>query len=181
MDQRIIVAGFGGQGVMLLGQILSYTATALDLHTVWIPSYGPETRGGTANCSVIVSESPIHSPLVEHPDILLALNEPSLRKFEPMVTAGGMVIVNSSLVKDYDFRSDVTVIEIPANEMALGLDNLKTVNMIMLGAFMPHAKLLDEKAIQKTLEKTFSGAKAALLPLNQQALAMGYDHAQAHS
>ncbi len=179
MDQRIIVAGFGGQGVMLLGQILSYTATALDLHTVWIPSYGPETRGGTANCSVIISEAPIHSPLVEHPDILLALNEPSLRKFEPQVTSSGIIIVNSSLVKDYTFRSDVTVLEIPANEMALGLDNLKTVNMIMLGAFMTKAKLLDEEAIHKTIEKTFSGAKAALLPLNQQALAMGYEHAQA--
>ncbi len=181
MDQRIIVAGFGGQGVMLLGQVLSYTATALDLHTVWIPSYGPETRGGTANCSVIISDTPIHSPLVEYPNILLALNEPSLRKFENKVTPGGVIITNSSLIKDHVFRDDVTVIEIPANDMALGLENLKTVNMIMLGAFMTQSTFLSEEAIHKTLEKTFSGAKAALLPLNQQALAMGYEHARSHA
>lgn len=175
IEEKVIVAGFGGQGVMLMGQILSYTATEEGLNTVWIPSYGPETRGGTANCSVIISSEMINSPVVPVPNTIIAMNKPSLEKFEPKLTPGGTALVNSDLIKDYTFRDDIIVYSVPCNAMALSLGNLKVANMIMLGAYLESTHLFEVQAIEKTFNKLFVGDKAKLITLNKNALSAGIE------
>ncbi|MFH5881144.1 MAG: 2-oxoacid:acceptor oxidoreductase family protein [Candidatus Izemoplasmataceae bacterium] len=172
-EEQVIIAGFGGQGVMLIGQMLSYAATNEDLNTVWIPSYGPETRGGTANCSVTISKPAINSPIVTKPDSVLALNLPSLNKFQSKIKKGGLLIVNSSLVKNQPYREDIKVIEVDANTLALQLGNLKVANMIMLGAYIGQTNVFKKEAIFKVLDKIFAGAKESLIEINQQALELG--------
>ncbi len=175
VNEKLIVAGFGGQGVMLLGQLLSYAATEEDYNTVWIPSYGPETRGGTANCSVIISSDEINSPVVSMCDTLIALNEPSLKKFESKVKPGGTIITNSGLIKDYDYRSDVTVHAIDASQMALEIGNLKTINMVTLGAYIGAKKIFTPDQITAIFKKIFTGSKEKLIDVNKQALKVGLD------
>lgn len=175
MMEKIIIAGFGGQGVMLMGQMLAYSATDEGLHTVWIPSYGPETRGGTANCSVILASDPIYAPVVESPDVLIALNEPSLMKFIDRVTPGGTVFYNASLIPHPPQRDDVTLIGIDAHPLALELGEIKTVNMIMLGALSARLELIPLDRLLHTMKKTFSGRKAHLYALNETALNRGRD------
>jgi len=175
VEERVVVAGFGGQGVMLMGQILSYTATDEDLNTVWIPSYGPETRGGTANCSVTISKEMINSPVIAIPDTIIAMNEPSLKKFEPKLVKNGIALINSSLIKDYAYRDDIQVIEVDINKIALQIGNLKVANMVMLGAYLEATKVFEETAIHQTFEKIFTGDKAKLIELNKQALSAGMD------
>ncbi len=172
-EEKVIIAGFGGQGVMLMGQILSYAATEEDLNTVWIPSYGPETRGGTANCSVTISKAQINAPVVTAPDTLIAMNEPSLEKFQSKIKKGGLLISNKSLIKDATFRDDIKVIEIDASQTAIDLGNLKVANMVVLGAYLGATKVFEETAIHKVFEKIFTGEKAKLIDLNKQALNAG--------
>ncbi|MFP4286381.1 MAG: 2-oxoacid:acceptor oxidoreductase family protein [Candidatus Izemoplasmataceae bacterium] len=172
-EEKLIVAGFGGQGVMLVGQILSYAATNEDLNTVWIPSYGPETRGGTANCSVTIAKAMINSPIITEPDSVIAMNLPSLKKFEPKLKKQGILIVNSSLVKDQTYRKDIKVIEVDANNLALKLGNIKVANMIMLGAYIKASNVFEKEAIFKVFKKIFTGNKEALIGLNQEALQLG--------
>ena len=131
---KIVLAGFGGQGVLSLGQILAYAAMAEGKEVTWLPSYGPEMRGGTANCSVIIADKPIASPIVSNPTLLVAMNGPSLDKFADKVTPGGVILVNSSLIAQKVERKDVRVYYVPANEMALDLGTAKAANIIMLGA-----------------------------------------------
>jgi len=178
VEEKVIIAGFGGQGVMLMGQILSYTATAQDLNTVWIPSYGLETRGGTANCSVTISKEMINSPVIANPDTVIAMNEPSLRKFEPKLVKDGIALVNTSLIKDYEYRKDIKVIEIDINKIALDIGNLKVANMVMLGAYLEVTKVFEEAAIHEIFTKIFTGNKAQLIELNKQALSAGIDAAK---
>lgn len=173
MMEKIIMAGFGGQGVMLMGQMLAYSATDEGLHTVWIPSYGPETRGGTANCSVILATDPIYAPVVENPDVLMALNEPSLLKFIDKVLPGGTVFYNASLIDTPPLRDDLTWIGIDAHPLALELGEIKTVNMIMLGALSSRLEIIPLDRLLQTMKKTFSGPKAHLYPLNETALKRG--------
>ncbi len=172
-EEKVIIAGFGGQGVMLMGQILSYAANEEALNTVWIPSYGPETRGGTANCSVTISKDSIHAPVVTHPHTLVALNEPSLNKFQDKIKPGGLLISNKSLIKEATFRDDINVIEIDASQTAIDLGNIKVANMVILGAYLGATKIFDESAIHKVFEKIFTGDKAKLIDLNKQALQAG--------
>lgn len=172
-NERLIVAGFGGQGVMLMGQMLSYAANEKDLNTVWIPSYGPETRGGTANCSVTISKQPIHAPVVTEPNTLIALNEPSYKKFADKVKPGGNLIVNSALIKDVSYRDDVNVYEIDAAKIALDLGNLKVANMVILGAYIAITNVFDKDTIFSVFDKIFTGDKAKLIDLNKQALEAG--------
>lgn len=174
-EEKLIVAGFGGQGVMLIGQILSYAATNEDLNTVWIPSYGPETRGGTANCSVTISKPMINSPIITHPDSVIAMNLPSLKKFEPKLKKQGILVVNTSLAKNQTFRKDIQVIEIDANSLALKLGNIKVANMILLGAYIKASGVFEKEAIFKIFEKTFKGGKEALIGINQEALELGIE------
>ena len=140
ISEKVIIAGFGGQGVMLMGQLLSYTATAKELNTLWFPSYGPETRGGTANCSVTISETNVNSPVISTPDSIIIMNKPSLDKFQPKLRSGGHLFLNTSLVKDVVVREDVIVHSIDANDIAISLGNLMVANMVMLGAYLNHTE-----------------------------------------
>ena len=172
-EEKVIIAGFGGQGVMLIGQMLSYIATDEGLNTVWIPSYGPETRGGTANCSVVISKPAINSPIVTRPDSVIALNLPSLNKFQPKLKKGGLLIVNSSLIKNQAYRKDLNLIEVDANTLALQLGNLKVANMIMLGAYIGATNVFTKEAVVKVMKKIFSGGKETLIDVNIKALELG--------
>ena len=140
MFEGVLIAGFGGQGVLSTGQLLAYAGMVEGKHVAWIPSYGPEMRGGTANCGVSVSTTPISSPVVSEPTVLIAMNRPSLEKFEPWVVPGGLIMVNSSLIKIKVKRTDVRIIYVPANDLAEELGNSKVANNIILGA-------LDRKSV----------------------------------
>ncbi len=135
MEERIIIAGFGGQGVMAMGQLLTYAGMIEGKHVSWLPSYGPEMRGGTANCSVIVSSEPVGSPVVVNSTTAIVMNKPSLDKFEPSVNKGGRLFINSSLIEQKSKRDDIEVYYISANEIADELGNMRVANMVMLGAY----------------------------------------------
>lgn len=173
VNEKVIVAGFGGQGVMLMGQILSYCATEKDINTLWFPSYGPETRGGTANCSVTISEESVNSPVISSPDSIIIMNKPSLAKFMPKLKKDGNLFVNTSLVVDLEYRDDVNVYEIPVNDLALKLGNLKVANMIMLGAYLEITKIFTNDEVIEIMKKKFTGSKASLIDINKQALETG--------
>jgi 2-oxoglutarate ferredoxin oxidoreductase subunit gamma len=178
-EEKVIIAGFGGQGVMLIGQMLSYAATNQNLNTVWIPSYGPETRGGTANCSVTIAKPMINSPIITEPDSVIAMNLPSLKKFEPKLKKQGIIIINSSLVKNQTYRKDIKAIEIDANNLALKLGNIKVANMIMLGAYIEASGVFEKEAIFEVFNKIFKGGKEALIDINKEALELGIELAKA--
>ena len=173
ISEKVIIAGFGGQGVMLMGQLLSYTATAKELNTLWFPSYGPETRGGTANCSVTISETNVNSPVISSPDSIIIMNKPSLDKFQPKLRKGGHLFLNTSLVKDVVVREDVNVHNVAANDIAIELGNLKVANMVMLGAYLEVTKVFDPESVLEILKKKFTGSKAALIGINKKALEAG--------
>ncbi|MPN07225.1 hypothetical protein SDC9_154491 [bioreactor metagenome] len=172
MATEIIISGFGGQGIMLIGQLIAYAGMLDKKYVSWIPSYGPEMRGGTANCSVIVSDKIIGAPIVSEPQILIAMNNPSLDKFEALVRPGGIVILNSSLIERSSIRSDITTIGIRANDMANKLGNSKVANMIVLGAFLGVTKVVSSTSVLKTIHKVFN-AKPELIHVNQIALEYG--------
>ena len=136
MLERIIISGFGGQGVMLIGRLLAYAGMIEGKKVAWMPSYGPEMRGGTANCTVLISEEEIGSPIVSHPKILIAMNKPSLDKFESNVSEDGLIILNDSLINREVKRNDVNVIKIPADAIADKLGNSRAANMVILGAYV---------------------------------------------
>ena len=173
ISEKVIIAGFGGQGVMLMGQLLSYTATAKDLNTLWFPSYGPETRGGTANCSITISETAVNSPVISVPDSIIIMNKPSLDKFQPKIKKGGNLFLNSSLVKDVELREDINVYEVEVNDIAIELGNLQVANMVMLGSYLEVTKLFDPESVLEVLKKKFTGSKAKLIDINKKALEKG--------
>jgi 2-oxoglutarate ferredoxin oxidoreductase subunit gamma len=173
LSEKVIIAGFGGQGVMTMGQMLSYCATDKDLNTLWFPSYGPETRGGTANCSVTISEAYVNSPVISTPDSIIIMNKPSLAKFQPKLKDGGHCFVNTSLVIDVEYREGINVYEVPVNDIALQLGNLKVANMVMLGAYLAITKVFTEDEIIDIMKKKFTGSKAALIDINRKALEAG--------
>ncbi len=176
MKSEIISAGFGGQGVLLLGQLVAYAGMVEDRNVSWLPSYGPEMRGGTANCSVIVSSESVGSPVVTEADAVIVLNKPSLDKFENTVKPGGKLFINSSLIDKKATRSDVDVYYIPANEIAASLGNAKAANMVMLGAYVAATGAVSKESILKALETVFGKRKAHLIPLNEQAFDEGAKH-----
>lgn len=173
LKEKVIIAGFGGQGVMLMGQLLSYVATEKNINTLWFPSYGPETRGGTANCSVTISEESVNSPVISKPNSIIVMNKPSLAKFQPKVKEDGNIFLNTSLVKDVEVRTDVNVYEVKANDIALELGNLKVANMVMLGAYLAITKVFTEDDIIDIMKQKFTGSKADLIELNKKALEAG--------
>jgi len=173
ISEKVIIAGFGGQGVMLMGQLLSYTATAKEMNTLWFPSYGPETRGGTANCSVTISETSVNSPVISTPDSIIIMNKPSLDKFQPKLRSGGHLFLNTSLVKDVVLREDVNVHNIPVNDIAMELGNLQVANMVMLGAYLEITKVFDPESVLEVLKKKFTGKKAKFIGINKKALEAG--------
>ncbi|MDR3565867.1 MAG: 2-oxoacid:acceptor oxidoreductase family protein [Negativicutes bacterium] len=174
MTHEIIMAGFGGQGVMLMGQLITYAGMIENKHVSWIPSYGPEMRGGTANCSVIVSDEPVGAPIVTEPSVVVAMNLPSLDKFEPILKPGGTLIINSSLIERDSKRSDVTVYRIPSNDVAGELGNMKVANMVVLGAVIAVSGAVSYDSIMKAFSKMFA-KKPELLAINEKAIRRGAD------
>ena len=173
MKKEIIISGFGGQGGLAIGKNLAEAGMAEGLNVTWSPSYGPEMRGGTANCSVVLSDKPVGSPVFNHPTELIAMNEPSLEKFEAGVVSGGSVFVNSSVVTDKVSRSDLTAYYIPCSEIAEQVGNPKVGNMVMLGAYVAATKILRPETIEVMIAEMFTGAKAKLVPLNIEAFRRG--------
>jgi 2-oxoglutarate ferredoxin oxidoreductase subunit gamma len=174
MLHEVIMAGFGGQGVMLMGQLLTYSGMLEEKQVSWIPSYGPEMRGGTANCSVIVSDEPIGAPIVTEPTVMVAMNRPSLDKFESSVRPGGIILVNSSLLDRKVSRSDVQVVEIPANDIAATLGNPRVANMVMLGAFVEATAVVGAESVLASFRKMFKD-KEHLVEVNKHALEKGME------
>jgi 2-oxoglutarate ferredoxin oxidoreductase subunit gamma len=173
MQTEIVIAGFGGQGVLFAGQMLSYAAADSGLETTWIPSYGPEMRGGTANCTVIIADEEIGAPIVRNPQAALVMNLPSLEKFEDTLKPGGVLVVNSSLVDKPVTRTDLTVIEIPANEMADELGVKQLVNVLMIGAMLAHLPVLTLDDIKEALKNHLPKRKLKFLDVNYEALERG--------
>jgi 2-oxoglutarate ferredoxin oxidoreductase subunit gamma len=173
MLEEIIIAGFGGQGVMSMGQLIAYAGMLEGKGVSWLPSYGPEQRGGTANCAVIVSDEPVGSPLVTNPSTAIILNNPSFDKFEHRVRPGGLLIINSSLVTRVSERSDIEIIELTATDMAADLGNARVANMILLGAFIELTKVVSSESIIESLKKVLSDEKHHLIEVNKHALNKG--------
>lgn len=174
---EVTFAGFGGQGIMTAGQLLAYAGIHEGKQVVWIPSYGPEMRGGTAYCTVVVSDSRIGSPIINTPQGLVVFNRPSLEKFAPRVKPGGVIIINSSLIEITSNRTDITEILVPANEIALKAGSAKTVNMIMLGAFVGATGIIKYDSLIH-LVKEKMGKKKDLLEMNLQVVEEGYEFAK---
>ena len=173
MKKEIILAGFGGQGVMSIGKNLVEAGVEEDLEASWVPSYGPEMRGGTANCTVILSDERIGSPLVEAPTEVIVMNRPSLAKFESAAVSGGTIFVNSSIIPEKVTRKDVKAVYVPCDDIAKKLGNPKVSNMVMLGAYIAATGILKRETIEHMITEMFTGKKAKLVPLNMEALKMG--------
>lgn len=169
----IIIAGFGGQGVLAMGQMITYAGMIEDKAVSWFPSYGPEQRGGTCNCSVVVTEEEIGSPLVTVPTAAIVMNSPSFERFEPTVGAEGLLIYNSSLIQQESKRDDIQILAVPANEIADELGNARVANMVLLGAFIGATGLVKEESIEEALKEVLSERHHHLIPLNMQALERG--------
>lgn len=173
MRKEIIIAGFGGQGVMSIGKNIAEAGVEEGLEMTWVPSYGPEMRGGTSNCSVILSDSRIGTPVIEHPTDIIVMNRPSLAKFEPDVVEGGSVFVNSSTISDKVKRPDLKAYYIPTDDIAMELGNPKVGNMVMLGAYVGVNDFLRPETVEAMIKVLFRGKKAELIPLNMEALHRG--------
>lgn len=174
METSIIIAGFGGQGVLFAGQLLAYAGMDAGLQVTWIPSYGPEMRGGTANCTVIISHDPIGAPLVTRPDVAIALNQPSFDKYEPLVKTGGLLVVNSSIVHSKSERKDIEAVYVPANDIAEELGTVKMLNMAAVGAMLRRRPVLDLEAFEQAIADHLPPKKAHLADTNLQIVRQGY-------
>ena len=172
---QILIAGFGGQGVLFAGKFLAYKGLVQDKNVSWLPSYGPEMRGGTANCSVIISDMPVGSPIITDPDILVAMNLPSLQKFVDSVVPGGKILVDSTLIDVKVDRTDVEVFYIPATQMAKEAGFATLANMILAGKVLKEIDIVSNDGNKETLESFIPAKKAGLIDINCKALQMGYD------
>lgn len=172
MTKTIRIAGFGGQGVMLLGQVLAYSATLKGMHAIWVPTYGPETRGGTANCMVTISDTPIYSPVFKDSDDLIVLNEPSYQKFKHTVKSTGFMLYNESLIH-LDEQPIFMSKGIKANELALSIGESRAINFVLLGAYMKQNDLFTEETIIEALKYFFGSKKEHLININKQAFNLG--------
>lgn len=173
MQQEVIISGFGGQGVLFIGQLLAYAGMDAGKEVTWIPSYGPEMRGGTANCTVVISDEEIGSPFVMNPTAVIAMNLPSLDKYEHLVKKGGVLVVNASMVNRPVTREDITVVSIPANDIAEAIGSKRATNMIMLGALLGNLDLLSLEAMETALEDHLPERHKKFLPANKEALRQG--------
>ena len=176
MTTEILIAGFGGQGVLFAGKFLAYKALLENKQLSWLPSYGPEMRGGTANCSVIISDEPVGSPIVSKPDVLIVMNLPSLDKYEDAVVPGGKIFVDSTLIERKVNRTDVEVHYIPATKLANDIEAPTLANMIMIGKVIKETGVVPYDNIDKALDKVVSARKAALKEINFKALDTGYNN-----
>lgn len=166
---EVTFAGFGGQGVMLVGEMLAYSGIVEGKNAVWIPSYGPEMRGGTAYCTVVVSDKRIGSPIISNPKAVCIFNPPSFEKFVPRVKTGGLAIINSSLITMVTDRTDITVINVPANDLAIEAGNVKATNIAMLGALIGASGVVGYDTVKKIVEEKL-GKKKSVLEINLRVL-----------
>lgn len=173
MHLETIFAGFGGQGVLMAGHLLAQAGMLAGKQVTWVPSYGPEMRGGVANCAVIVSDHSIGSPVVGEPDAVIALNRPSMEKFGPMVKPGGVLIINSSLMENTIQRQDIQIVEVPCNDIADELGNVRVVNMVSLGALIEKTGVVTVDDLVQALRIVLPERRHTLIPLNQAALDRG--------
>jgi len=178
MQTEIIISGFGGQGALFAGQILAYTAMDEGRHVTWIPSYGPEMRGGTANCTVVISDDDIGSPLVRHPTAVIAMNLPSLDKYEPLVAPGGVLVINASLTNRPAHRTDIRVIDLPANAIAEELGSPRLANLVLVGAMLSATGVLTVESVGRALEAHLPQRHMQLLEANRTALRRGAAEAE---
>ncbi|HUU03793.1 MAG TPA: 2-oxoacid:acceptor oxidoreductase family protein [Myxococcota bacterium] len=170
---EVLMAGFGGQGMLLSGKLLAYAAMQKGLEVSWLPSYGPEMRGGTANVTVCISDKPVGSPYISKPQALLVMNQPSLEKFGPRVKPGGLIVVNTTLVPIKANRPDCTVIYIPANDLAKKVGTARAANLVMLGVYIGFTRVVDKDAAAAMIKKQFA-KKAKFIPANIAAFEAGY-------
>lgn len=173
MYQGVIMSGFGGQGIVSTGILLAYAGMVDGKHVTFFPAYGAEMRGGTANCSVVVSSEEVASPVVSSPDSVIAMNEPSLLKFEPTLKPEGLLLINKSLVASRPKRDDVNAVTIDANKLAEEIGTVKCANMVMLGALINHTQAVSLESIIKILPKVFPRAKKEMIDINVEALKKG--------
>ena len=175
MTTNTLMAGFGGQGVLFAGKFMAYKGMLEGKEISWLPSYGPEMRGGTANCSVILSDEPIGSPIVSNPDVLIAMNLPSLDKYEDAVVSGGMIFVDSTLIERKVKRTDVKVFYIPTTKLAQEIGAPTLANMIMMGKFIKEAGAVTHDNMEAALKKVVSAKRADMLEINLKAIDTGYN------
>lgn len=170
---NLVIAGFGGQGVLLAGKLIAEAGLHEGREVSWIPSYGPEMRGGTANCTVIISDSEIGSPVVENPDVIIAMNRPSMDKFLPSLRKGGVCIYNKSLIEGFQAREDVKMVAVPASEIANNIGSTKLLNMVLIGSFMASTKAFSNDSLMYAMKKSISAKNQNLVPLNEKAIGEG--------
>lgn len=176
MQSEIIISGFGGQGTLYAGQVYAYAGMDEGKHVTWIPSYGPEMRGGTANCTVVISDEEIGSPSALHPRAVIALNLPSLDKYEPLVAPGGFLIVNESMVNRQPTRTDIHWLMIPANNIARELGNERVANMVLLGALEANMKALPDGALERALQAHTAERLKKFIGMNIEAMHRGAEY-----
>ena len=174
MQTEVMFAGFGGQGIMLIGQMLAYAGMAEGKNVLWFPSYGPEMRGGTAYCTVVVSDTAIGSPIVDRPRTIAVLNRPSLDKFHTKVRAGGLLVINTSLIDATTDRTDVSVLRVPANQIALECGTGKAANMAVLGAYVGRTKAVKLESVQDLVRYQFK-TKPQFIDVNLNVLQRGWE------
>lgn len=178
MQKEILIAGFGGQGVLFAGQVLAYAAMDTGHEVTWIPSYGPEMRGGTANCTIIIADEEIGSPLVKNPPAVIALNLPSFDKYEPLIQPGGVIVVNQSMVDRKAERDDITVIYVPGNELAETCGDRRLLNMVMTGALLAAFEVMSLDDAKAALKEHLPAKHQKLIPNNFDAMDRGFAHAR---
>lgn len=176
MTNEIVLAGFGGQGILFAGKVLAYCGLMDEKEVSWLPSYGPEMRGGTANCSVCISDDPIGSPLVLEPNLLIAMNLPSYQKFIDTVQPGGKAFIDSTMIEAKSDRTDIECFYVPATQLATDNDMNGMANIILLGKLMKETGILSMETARKAMEKCIPPKKANLLEVNMKALQIGYDY-----
>ena len=178
MQKEIIISGFGGQGVLFAGQVIAYAAMDSGKQVTWIPSYGPEMRGGTANCTVVIADQEIGSPLVKNPPLVIALNLPSYDKYEPMMQVGGTLVVNQSMVDRGAKRDDINTVFVSANEIAEQIGDKKLTNMVAVGALLAALPEVTIETLEEALKAHLPARHQHLLPKNYEALRRGFESAK---
>jgi 2-oxoglutarate ferredoxin oxidoreductase subunit gamma len=173
MHEEVIVSGFGGQGALFAGQLLAYTGMDEGWHVTWIPSYGPEMRGGTAHCIVIISDDDIGSPIIRQPTMVIVMNPASMDKYEPLVKPGGLLVANSTLVRTRSQRTDIQAVYVPSNELAAELGNVRMANVVLLGAMLGVREILPVEGIKRTLDQHIPPERRRIIEPNKRALDRG--------
>ncbi|MEW6587024.1 MAG: 2-oxoacid:acceptor oxidoreductase family protein [Nitrospirota bacterium] len=176
MKHRIIIGGFGGQGVLFFGKMLAYAGMLEGREVTWFPSYGAEVRGGTANCTVIVSDELIGSPVVNNPDALVVMNDASLEKFQPLLKRDGLLFYDSSLIRDPLLRTDIQVVGVPATEIANRIGNTKSANMVLLGSFIAKTRFLKGDSLLEAVESSVPESRRKIIEQNKKAIHRGIEY-----